>query len=451
MASYASSGFVDQPLTAAPFTPADVPADPPASALAFKGLVAFTAVMLLAPQIMFPQLAVFRPALLTAGIAVGGYVLGRFLRHERLIMPTREFLLSMALVWWAVMTIPASLWPGGSVNLLTDLWLKTLLIFWVIGHVVDTPSRLTRLTWWLAVLAIPLATTGVKRYVTGEFMNTAYVARIEGYDSPLAANPNDLALMLNLLLPLVVGLLLQARTAVRRTVLLVIAGLVAAAIVLTFSRSGFLTLATIVTLYLYRFAREGRILRVAAVFALLAMTAPLLPSSYVDRIATITALDEDRTGSAQHRWSDMRAAASYVVQHPIVGAGLGQDALALNQIRGERWTVVHDVYLQYAVDLGLPGLLLFVALLGSAIRSAAGARRAAAEAGHAGIAAIAEAVWVSLIAFAVAAVFYPAGYHFYFYYFAGLAVAAARVARTLPPRPVVDRPIGARIRPALTP
>src|SRR5690606_26351992 len=127
MASVASSGFVDRPLTAAPFTPAAVRAEPPASALAFKGLVAFTAVMLLAPQIMFPQLAVFRPALLTAAIAVGAYVLGRFLRHERLIMPTREFLLSLALVWWAVMTIPASLWPGGSVTLLTDLWIKTLL------------------------------------------------------------------------------------------------------------------------------------------------------------------------------------------------------------------------------------------------------------------------------------------------------------------------------------
>jgi len=449
MASFTSPRFADPSLPAAPFTPVGTPAEPPASTLAFKALVAFTAVMLLAPQIMFPPLAPFRPALLTAAIAVGAYALGRFLRHERLIAPTREFVLSILLVWWAVMTIPASLWPGGSVRLLTDLWLKTLVIFWVIGHVVDTPARLTRLAWWLAVLAIPLAATGVKRYVTGEFMNTAHVARIEGYDSPLAANPNDLALMLNLLLPIVVALLLHARTMVRRTILTGIAALVVAAIVLTFSRSGFITLATIVAVYLFRFVREGRVLGVFAVCALLAMATPLLPAAYVDRIATITSVEADRTGSAQHRWSDMRAAATYVMQHPIVGAGLGQDALALNQVRGERWTMVHDVYLQYAVDLGLPGMLLFVALLLSAIRSAAGARRGAAEAGHAGIAAIAEGVQVSLVGFAVAAVFYPAAYHFYFYYVAGLAVAAARVARTLPPRPVVALPIGAPARPAL--
>ena len=427
------------PAVPAPVTPADVRVDAPAPALAFKGLVAFTAVMLLAPQIMFPPLAVFRPALLTAAIAIGAYVADRFFRHARVVVPTREFVLSMALLWWALLTIPASLWPGGSVGLLTDLWLKTLLIFWLIGHVVDTPGRLTRLTWWLALMAVPLAATGVKRYLSGEFLDTAHVTRIEGYDSPLAANPNDLALMLNLLLPLVLGLLLQAGTLVRRMVLAGIALLVAAAIVVTFSRSGFVTLATVVALYLYRFARQGRVLRLAAVVAVLLMAAPLLPASYVDRLGTIVALERDRTGSAQHRWSDMQAAATYVSMHPIVGAGLGQDALALNQIRGEHWTAVHDVYLQYAVDLGLPGLTLFVALLWSAIRSASRAREEAEASGHDAIAAIADAVWISLMAFAVAAVFYPAAYHFYFYYFAGLAVAAARVARMLPPRPVVVR------------
>jgi hypothetical protein len=33
------------------------------------------------------------------------------------------------------------------------------------------------------------------------------------------------------------------------------------------------------------------------------------------------------------------------------------------------------------------------------------------------------------LAFAVAAFFYPVGYHYYFYYFAGLAVAARKIGQ----------------------
>jgi hypothetical protein len=40
---------------------------------------------------------------------------------------------------------------------------------------------------------------------------------------------------------------------------------------------------------------------------------------------------------------------------------------------------------------------------------------------------LAEGLQISLIAFAVAAPFYPAAYHFYFYYMAGLAVAVRSV------------------------
>ena len=37
---------------------------------------------------------------------------------------------------------------------------------------------------------------------------------------------------------------------------------------------------------------------------------------------------------------------------------------------------------------------------------------------------LAEGIQVSLFAFAIAALFHPVAYHFYFYYIAGLALAA---------------------------
>ena len=63
------------------------------------------------------------------------------------------------------------------------------------------------------------------------------------------------------------------------------------------------------------------------------------------------------------RWSDTVAAVEFMISHPIVGAGLGQGHLALNELRGAFWTSVHNAYLNFGVDLGLPALLLYLAMV----------------------------------------------------------------------------------------
>jgi O-antigen ligase len=125
----------------------------------------------------------------------------------------------------------------------------------------------------------------------------------------------------------------------------------------------------------------------------------------------------------------MQIAADYVMQVPIVGAGLGMNVLVLNELRGPEWTQVHNAYLEYGMDLGVPGLLLFLALFATVTVGAGRAARALSR--HPSLAPsaeIARAVQISLLAFAVAALFYPVGYHFYFYYLAGLAVAVQRLS-----------------------
>ena len=98
---------------------------------------------------------------------------------------------------------------------------------------------------------------------------------------------------------------------------------------------------------------------------------PAVPPSYVQRITTMSDIEADPSGSAQERWRDLGAAAGYVAKHPIFGAGLGQSILALNEARGATWRLVHNMYLEYGVELGLPGLAIFVWLLWLAVRNAA--------------------------------------------------------------------------------
>jgi O-antigen ligase len=283
--------------------------------------------------------------------------------------------------------------------------------------------------WMLAVLSVALALTGLRHYASGEFLADAAAGRIQGYPSGLAGNPNDLALTLDIIVPLTMALLLCAQRVFDRVVLLGILGLNVAAIVTTFSRGGFVTLATMAVVAVPWIVRRwgAAPLAALAVTALLAST--LLPSSYLDRLQTIGDIESDPTGSAQDRWRDTVAAVRLVGEHPVVGSGLGMDFLALNDARGRTWKSVHNAYLNYGVDLGLPGLGLFVALLASAIWSARRIeRRPPPFDGGAELATLAGGVRIALVGFAVGAVFYPVAYHLYFYYLAGLAVSLQTIA-----------------------
>jgi O-antigen ligase len=248
----------------------------------------------------------------------------------------------------------------------------------------------------------------------------------------LAGNPNDLALTLVIVMPLAIALARSSRRLLMRVSALGLVLLAAAGVIVTFSRSGFVALVAMLLLYLASWLRQGRLVPVAGVVLMALMGLALLPSGYTGRLETISAIESDPTGSAQARWRDMDAALDAISRSPIVGAGLGQDVLALNQIRGEEWISVHNIYLQYAVDLGLPGLVLFLGLLGSAIAGTLRIERRlrTGTTGATGtvipVFELARAVRISLMTFAIAALFYPVAYYFYFYYLAGLAVAVQR-------------------------
>ena len=201
----------------------------------------------------------------------------------------------------------------------------------------------------------------------------------------------------------------------------------AVAVVLTFSRAGFLTLATVLGLFGLRLLRRPSRGLVFAALGGVLLGLPFMPAGYLDRLLTLSAIDADPTGSAQARWDGTVAAVEHAVEHPLLGAGLGMNILVLNESVGATWRVVHNTYLEYAVDLGLPGLTLFSLLLFRSWRNARATRRS----GGAELGALAEGIEISLVGFAVAAFFHPAAYEFYFFYIAGLAAAATVVgART---------------------
>jgi O-antigen ligase len=286
-------------------------------------------------------------------------------------------------------------------------------------------ARLRLTAWLLTWMAIGLGLFAFYNFVTGAVIDQgANQDRLVGNEGALTKNPNDLALMVNLLLPLSAGLFLASKETWQRVVLLVAIGLEAITVVLTYSRGGALTLAAIMLAYLWKLRRrpERSFLYAGLLAALLAL--PLLPSSYFDRMSTITNVQADRTGSAQERMSDMITAAKTILANPVIGAGMGMNMLVMHEARGG-WLGVHNVYLEHALDLGLIGLGIFVVLLWSCIRAVARIQR---ESSSPDLVFLAQGLQISLIAYATAAMFHPVSYQYYFYYIAGLAIGARTIA-----------------------
>src|SRR2546422_2369411 len=132
-------------------TPAE--AQVSASAIPFWALTTFTFILLLAPQSYFPALAPFRIALLTAAVAVITHVYDRLSRRQPIVHLTREMWITLCLVGWAVLTLPMSLRPGGSLSFLFEVYLKTLVAFWLLSHIVNTLVRLRQVAWALSLMA----------------------------------------------------------------------------------------------------------------------------------------------------------------------------------------------------------------------------------------------------------------------------------------------------------
>lgn len=405
---------------------------PPASdRVAFVALMFFTLVLLLAPQLLLPSLAPLHLAMVAGCVAIAANLVSRLSRASASVAIATEVWIAFGLALWAVLSAPLSLWPSGSVGFLFDPFAKSLILFWLLSSAVVTIGRVRCTAWLLALITVPLALTGLWHLLSGVFLPGGAAAgygRIAGYEAPLTANPNDLALMLNLILPLGVALLLSERRWALKVLAVAVVTLSVFAIIATFSRGGFLTLMTVCIAYMVRLSGRHRVVYCLPLILLLCL--PLLPSGYLDQMGTITSLGADPTGSAAERLTDLMAAGRLVQASPLTGVGVGMNALAMNAERGTTWRMVHNVYLQIAVELGIPGLIVFLVLLVRTIRKAGTARLTAARTGNGRTAfRLAEALQISLIAFAVAALFHPIGYNFYFYYIAGMSLGIGTAIR----------------------
>ncbi|GAB2979950.1 O-antigen ligase family protein [Saccharothrix stipae] len=289
------------------------------------------------------QLAKVPPALLLAAWAV--------LRVRQRRAPEPHPVHVVLALLAVVLLASSAVHSGGAFTLDYLLrWLPFLLITVVL---VDVASREVPIR---AVLAATVAGAVVAA------VGALYSLVAEGQTraaGPLE-DPNDLAYFLVAALPLLLALRHRVLPALAAVVL--VAGAAA-----TFSRGGALALTAAVAWLLARRALPLKALAGGvAALAVIGAAAVLFAGPELDRaVREKTYIAATNVDTRELRW---QAAVRMVADHPGLGLGpggfrAGYPAASNNAEIDEQTPVAHNMYLEVAAELGVPGFALFAALL----------------------------------------------------------------------------------------
>ena len=326
------------------------------------------------------------PAQLLLGLALLAWLL-RGLAQRRLLLPTHSvaLLLILFLVVCGATLLAAQDLVSGAAE-----WAKWLQVLLVMALVAAEPRRST--PWLLAALLL----SGAIQAVIGGWQ---FALRGHGPESFLVApglfrayggfeQPNPFGGYMGMVWPLAAALaagLWRARQIERHKLLSAacafVALLSAGALLASYSRGAWLGAGAAATILLLGTLRPASarptLLLVLLAAALLVAGRGLWPQWVVARVSNIT---QDISGTdvrgvvpttanfaVVERLAHWQAADEMAAAHPWLGVGLGNYAAAYDRYRLARWPLAlghaHNFYLNLAAETGLPGLLIFVALL----------------------------------------------------------------------------------------
>lgn len=425
------------PTAAAPPHPA------PASALSFSdlGFAAFLALIVFAQlDAVANQLSAGLPLSLYSGLYVlaGAFALAawagdRGTRLTAVPAPGLRFagaFLLWALVAWTLADNGEAGWTylQGLAKAMGLLALAMLLV--------DTPRRLRAAVWTTICAGIVSAcivygdtAMGIRLVSTSDAAATAQFGGIPRSAGGSDENPTTAAHMLLVSTALLMGLFAgNAAPAVRRGAAVALA-LCVGALALMAARSAMLGLIFAGAMLLFTLRRDRIFPWLLVGLAGLVAAALLLAPSTLDRMAALG--DWARDPTLFRRTTYLTVGFDLFGESPVWGIGPGNfpyyfvgEEYRYLPGRAPVLRELHNTYLDAAVELGIVGLLLFLAVAANAL---AEAKRAAA-AGE-GLHAAGLGLLFALAALLIASLFMPNKDMRYLWLLAGLAIQAGRMAR----------------------
>jgi O-antigen ligase len=319
-------------------------------------MITFTAILFFRPQDQVPAIEPMHLAELTAIAGLAAMAVRRLSAGQAVAKINAEVMGVVLLGAIIVLTIPFSFWPGGSMKVFNDIYVKIILVFALMITTITSPRRIRQMTWVMIIASGYIAARGVLDYVRG--YNLVEGNRLRGAVGGMFENPNDLALNLVTFMAPTFFILFEDRKLSRRLFAGALLVVMLAATVFTKSRSGFLGLIAMGCVVLYYTSRTKPGLVFAVVFATV-IALPAMPQSFWDRMDSIMNAEEDQTGSRAARIRLLDQGMQVFLDNPITGIGAGQFPNYNGPGIVERWRVTHNVWLQVAAELGIFGVFAF--------------------------------------------------------------------------------------------
>ena len=332
--------------------------------LAFFGVFLFTLLLYTRPHDLWPETFGDTPIIKYVAIPmIAIYIISKLARAERLTIWPTEVKLVGFLVAISVLFAPIATEPDYAVTMLTEVFLKVVAVFILMVNLVDTRERLRLMLKLVVICGTYNAFIAIQNYVAGKFesISTIGAPRVEGAIGGMFGNANDFAAALNLVVPLAVALALTTKGLARLFYFACVA-ILSVAVVISFSRGGFLTLIAMGGFMLWKIGRHNRATTVLAALLLFGVFSLAMPNAYGDRLFTILNTEQDATGSAQERQALMARAVVIAIRHPLTGIGIGNIGAFMDK-------VTHNSYIEIAAELGMSGLIAYLMLIFAPMRS----------------------------------------------------------------------------------
>jgi O-antigen ligase len=383
---------------------------------------------------LFPALLPLKPALVSGALAVGLFLLQQSgaRRVTRLRGATTACLLGLLL--WAALSVPGSLAPGLAYSFVTDSFVKTVVMYLVIAGCVRAVRDVERLALVYFAVTVIYGVVVLARFQLGGGDDWR-LGKLYNYDA------NDFATLIATAMPLGLYFVLADRLLPVRV--LAVAGLVVLAIgdIRSGSRGGFLALMAVAAFVLLGFTTIPARSRAAGLAIILAVVFIAASDRYWSQMQTVLNPHEDYNATSETgRLKIWARGMTYMAQNPVLGVGAMNFQVAEGTISpmarrqeygvGVRWGAAHNTFVQVGAELGIPGLLLFVGLLGSVFVSLRRvARDAARVASQRNVARLAQSLMAAMVGFAVGGFFLSLAYADFPYCLVALAAALDKTTR----------------------
>ena len=383
---------------------------------------------------LFPAVGSLRPAILTALFAIALYFFDRHeQRRSKYVLNATTTKLLLVLLAWMVLSVSGALVISRSFDVVFNNFMKTALMYLVVAGMVRGIRDVERLALVYLVSATLYAIVVIMRFDLGSG-DAWRLGHLYYYDA------NDFATFAVSGMPFAVYFLHSGRRLSGRMCAALSLAILSLAFVRTGSRGGFVALLAMIAFIVLRYsaiALRQRVFGTALVVLVVLMTAS---DRYWAQMSTIFSdADYNRTEESG-RMQIWARGVGYMLRHPVFGVGPGNFQAAEGMLSpfadrvqmgvGVRWNAAHNTYVQAGAELGVPGLVLFLTMIGSAFTAL---RRSTRSIGVRDDIArrpeLTQAITASLTGFVVGAFFLSLAYSEMLYTLLALVVALQKVTR----------------------